>query len=158
MKSKLITSFSICFFIGICSYSSAQNAVEEKTQEELKREKEWIKTEWPKIKEQGEKYLAEQRAKIHTLNDLECTLWIPADEIDKRNNPLYFVFLNENIVFLFNLRSGVVLYPFFTHYFIRDNKIFITEKIIGYIEGGYLFIGNEANGFIKYELDDVIGF
>jgi len=158
MKNKLVTSFWIYLFIGVNSYIMAQNIVEEKTPEELERE-EWYRTEWPRIQEQGEKYFAEQRAKIHTFNDLEFTFWIPANKRDKRIIPWDLVFLNENLVLFCNSYIEGVLSPrFIIRYFIRNNNIFFTEKLTGYLEDGYLFIGDERDGFEKFELNYVIDF
>jgi hypothetical protein len=153
MKNKRIAYFLILLFIRVSSYSIAQDIIGNKAEEEW--EKEWIK-----IKEQAEKYMAEQQAKIHTLNDLEGTLWISVNTIDKRKISWDFAFLTDDLVLLFDVFfEGIRSPSCLIRYSIQDNKIYFTEILIGYLEDEYLVIGNEREEYYeKFKLYHVFDF
>jgi hypothetical protein len=144
----------VLLFFRISSYTVAQDIIENKAKGELEKE------ELLRIKEQAERYMAEQQAKIHNLNDLEGTLWISANTIDERKINIDFAFLTDNLVLLFDVfYEGIRSPSHLIRYSIRDNKIYFTERLICYLEGEYLIIGNEREGiYEKFKLYDVFEF
>jgi hypothetical protein len=129
--------FAVFLFFGISYYGFSQDIAENEADEIIK---------------QAEKYVAEQRAKMISLSDLEHTFWIPTSSIDKRRNNWLFVFLNGNSVLVLDSFSDGIRFPrYLIRYLIRDNKIFFTDILTGYLEDTYLYIGIEGEGYEKFE-------
>ena len=148
----ILKIFAILLFLfsAKCPYCFAQNNDDSKSEE-------W--EEFVKIFEQAEAYQAELQSKILTLNDLECTYWVPANSIDENIIPWNFAFFNKNIVLLFNSYNSVSIYPsHLIQYYIRDNIIYFTESLTCYLDKTYLYIGDEKSGYIKYKLHSVFPF
>jgi hypothetical protein len=122
-------------------YSFAQDAAESKAGELI---------------QQAEKHLAEQQAKMIDLSDLEYTFWISVNSIDERKTNYLYVFLDGNSVLDLDSFSDGIRFPrYLIRYLIRDNKIFFTDILTGYLEDTYLYIGIEGEGYEKFKLDRV---
>jgi hypothetical protein len=152
MKNKQTVIILVYLVLLICPYSFAQDILDNNANNELEEE-------WARILEQAEKYRTEQQAKIKTLGDLECTYWMPINRTDKRIIPWNFAFLNENFVLVLDSYDPDRIFPrFLVRYSIRDDVIFFTGSMIGYLDNTYLFIGSEGLGFVKFELNLAFNF
>ena len=147
----------VLLLLKLNSLTCAQDSVENGIAQELQH-----------ILDQAEKYRAEKQTKILSIKDLQCTFWIHADPVKEEDLPWSYLFLTESLILFVsmadykiaeNLFLYSVLYPdCLARYIIKDNKIFVTDKLSFYLEGTYLFVGDDSYGYTKYKLQSTFNF
>jgi hypothetical protein len=148
MKNRQVTMIFIFMLPVVCQNIFSQGIVNSDINEEWREEIE-------RIAEQAENWRSEQQSRILTLSDLEFTYW-EVDEVGGLAEEISwnFAFLNQNHVLL--LYSDTMLPYMLIQYSVRDNVIFFTKILRGYLDGTYLFIGDERRGYVKFKLQYVI--